>query len=101
LGLNDTPNAIGCTCIFKNTFRTDFERLPSPASTPAEAHAVNAVVDAAMWWLQLVGSFKLQVSFAKEPYKTDDILQKRLIILRSLLIIATPYVDAATFFSRV
>jgi len=27
----------------------------------------------------------------KEPYKRDDILQKRPIILRSLLIIATPY----------
>ena len=28
--------------------------------------------------------------FAKEPYKRDDILQKRRIILRSLLIVATP-----------
>jgi len=27
---------------------------------------------------------------AKEPYKRDDILQKRPIILRSLLIVATP-----------
>jgi len=35
-----------------------------------------------MGWLQLVGSLKLQVSFAKEPYKRDDILQKRPIILR-------------------
>ena len=34
---------------------------------------------------------KLQVSFAKEPYKRDNILQKRPIILRSLLIVATPY----------
>ena len=25
-------------------------------------------------WLRIVGSLKLQVSFAKEPYKTDDIL---------------------------
>jgi len=31
-------------------------------------------------------------SFAKEPYKRDDILQKRPIVLRSLLIVATPYV---------
>jgi len=31
----------------------------------------------------LVGSLKLQVSFAKEPYKRDNILQKRPIILRS------------------
>ena len=28
--------------------------------------------------------------FAKEPYKSDDILQKRPLILRSLLIVATP-----------
>jgi len=31
-------------------------------------------------WLRLAGSIKLQVSFAKEPYKREDILQKRLII---------------------
>jgi len=29
-----------------------------------------------MGWLRLVGSLKLQVSFAKEPYQQDDILQK-------------------------
>ena len=40
---------------------------------------------------RLVGSIQLQVSFAKEPYKTDDILQTRPIILRSLLIVATAY----------
>ena len=34
---------------------------------------------------------KLQVSFAKEPYKRDDVLHKRPMILRSLLIVATPY----------
>jgi len=45
-----------------------------------------------MGWLRLVGSLKLQVSFVKETYKRDDILQKRPIILRSLLIVATPYV---------
>jgi len=44
-----------------------------------------------MGWLPLVGSLKVQVSFAKEPYKRDDILQKRPIILNSLLIVATPY----------
>ena len=36
-------------------------------------------------WLRLVGSWKLWVSFAKEPYKKDYILQKRPTILRSLL----------------
>ena len=45
-----------------------------------------------MGWLRLVDSLKLYVSFAKEPYKRDYILQKRPIILRSLLIVATPYV---------
>ena len=39
----------------------------------------------------IVGSFKLQVSLAKETYKRDHILQKRPIILRSLQIVATPY----------
>ena len=33
-----------------------------------------------MGWLRLAGSIKLQVSFAKEPYKRDNILQERPII---------------------
>jgi len=41
-----------------------------------------------MGWLRLVGSLKLQVSFAKEPCKRDDILQKRRMVWRNLLIIA-------------
>jgi len=41
-------------------------------------------------WILLV-SFKLKVSFAKQPYERDDILQKRPLMLRSLLIIATLY----------
>jgi len=45
----------------------------------------------AMGWLRLVGSLKIMVSFAKEPYNRDDILQKRPIILRSLLIVAGPF----------
>ena len=44
-----------------------------------------------MEWLRLPGSLKLYVSFAKEPYKRDYILQKRPIIVRSLLIVVTPY----------
>jgi len=32
---------------------------------------------APMGWLWIVGSSKLQVSFANEPYKRDHILQKR------------------------
>ena len=52
-----------------------------------------------MRWLRLVGSLKLQVSFAKEPYKRDDILQKRPIFLRSLLTIATPYPSHVSYVS--
>jgi len=43
-----------------------------------------------MGWLWLVGSIKLYVSFAKEAYKRDNILQKRRIILSILLTVATP-----------
>jgi len=52
-----------------------------------------------MGWLRLVGSLKLQVSFAKEPYKRDDILQKRPIILSILLIVATPYMNDERYIS--
>ena len=48
-----------------------------------------------MGCLRLVGSLKLQVSFAKETSKRDDVLQKRPIILRSLLIEATQYLSDA------
>ena len=41
-------------------------------------------------WLRLVGSLQLEVSFAEKACKREDILQKRPIILRSLLIVATP-----------
>jgi len=44
-----------------------------------------------MRWLQLVRSIKLQVSFAKEPYKRGYILQKRPVILSILLTVAITY----------
>ena len=44
-----------------------------------------------MGWLRLVGSLKLQVSFAEYRLFYRAVLQKRPIILRSLLIVATPY----------
>jgi len=44
-----------------------------------------------MGWLQLVGSLKLQFSFAEYSFFYRALLQKRPIILRSLLIVATPY----------
>ena len=38
----------------------------------------------------------MKVSFAKEPYNRDDILQKSTVILRSLLIVATHYPSRAS-----
>jgi len=55
------------------------------------SHTNKFYICRAMGWLRLVGSLKLQVSFAKEPYKRDVILQKRPKILKRLLIVATPY----------
>jgi len=46
-----------------------------------------------MGWLRLVGSLKLQFSFAKEPHKTDDIL-----IYIYLIASHETYVYMATFF---
>jgi len=57
-----------------------------------------------MGWLRLVGSLKLQVSFAKEPIERVDILQKRPIFVRSLLIVAVPCIlmrDTRSFLTRV
>jgi len=49
-------------------------------------------ISSTMGWPRLIGSLKLYVSFVKELYKRDDILQKRPIILRSLLLVAKPYI---------
>jgi len=49
-----------------------------------------------MGWLRLVGSLKLYVSFAKQSYKRDNMLQKRPAILGSLLIVSTSY-NASVF----
>ena len=42
-----------------------------------QPYPTPCTVFCAMGWLRLVGSFKSWVCFAKEPYKRDDILQKR------------------------
>jgi len=44
-----------------------------------------------MGWLRCVGSLKLQVSFAEYSLFYRALLQLRPLILRSLLIVATPY----------
>jgi len=45
-----------------------------------------------MGWLRLVGSLKVWVCFAESSLFCRVLLQKRPMILRSLLIVATPYV---------
>ena len=44
-------------------------------------------------WLRFVGSFKFYASFAEYGLFDRALLQKRPIILRSLLIVATPYIE--------
>jgi len=48
-----------------------------------------------MGWLRLVGSLKVQVSFAEYRLFCRALLRKRPIILRSLLIVATPYLHTS------
>jgi len=62
------------------------------ASTGLQQSCNRAATCVDMRWLRLVGSWKLQVSFAKEPNKRECILRKRHVIVRSLLIVANPYV---------
>jgi len=47
-----------------------------------------------MGWLRLADYFKLCVSFAEYSLFYRALLQKGSLILRSLLIVATPYVHA-------
>jgi len=54
-------------------------------------HVASSCLPFAMGWLRLVGSLKLYVSFAESDLFYRALLQKRPIVLRSLLIVATPY----------
>ena len=51
-----------------------------------------------MGWLQLLSSFKLYVSFAEYHRCNRAFLHKRLLLLRSLLIVATPYLIRCLIF---
>jgi len=53
----------------------------------------------AMGWLRLVGSLKLWVSFAEYRLFFRFLLQKKPVILRSLLLAATPYRTARSTLS--
>jgi len=54
-------------------------------------HVWECARDVCMGWLWLVGSFKLYVSFAEDRLFYRALLQRRPIIVRSLLTKATPY----------
>ena len=79
--------------------RIHFERKKRRFSIKPYKHTISKVC---VWhsftehqytigWLRLVGSLKLQVSFADYRLFYRAPLQKRPIILRSLLLVATPY----------
>jgi len=63
-----------CKCLHTHT-HTHTHSVQLPLYTHTSATHTHIVRN--MGWLRLVGSLKLQVSFAKEPYKRDYILQKR------------------------
>ena len=78
-------------CVANTTNSTIHLKLTNSLSRLRYTIAYCQIMSLDMGWLQLVGSFELYVSFAQEPYKRDYILQKWPIILRSLLIVATPH----------
>jgi len=58
---------------------------------------VYTCVCVGMGWLRLVGSLILQVSFAEYRLFCRAILQERPSILRSILIVATPYKEVRCY----
>ena len=74
-----------CVCVYVCVTERETEReRDRERERDLQQGASNSVFDAMegfvyvdMGWLRLVGSLKTQVSFAKEPYKRDYILQKR------------------------
>jgi len=85
-------SVLQCVAVCCSVLQCDAHHLMSAALC---YHLVSAAVSA-MGWLQLVGSLKLQVSFAEYRLFYRALLQKRPIILRSLRIEATPYHRVST-----
>jgi len=65
--------------------------LDTPRHTRHSTPISPSSLSSDMGWFWSVGSIKWEVSFAKEPYKRDNILQKRPRILLILLTVASPY----------
>ena len=72
------------------THSSHLQKSPIKETTFLRECLVPRMWQHTMGWLRLVGSLKLKVSFAKEPFQRDYILQKRPMIWRSLPIVATP-----------
>ena len=72
-------------------YQTEWQKYCDAWSSRCLSINFGASIITYMGWLRLVGSLKLYVFFAKETYKRNDILQKRPMILRSLLIVANPH----------
>jgi len=69
---------------------------PPPPLPPPETKTSSPPFH--MGRLRLVGPIKLYISFAKEPYIRENILQKRPTILSSLLTVATPHEYLALYY---
>ena len=78
---------IMCVCLFHSV---------SILSVDIRAFVLECV-STGTGWLRIVGSLKLQVSFAEYSFFYMALLQKRHEILRSLLIVATPYHRVASY----
>jgi len=82
-------SAIPLVCSTTKTGKTSIFFSSSDTVCPEVPH-VYVYTQISMGWLRLVGSLKDYVSFAEYSLFCRVLLQKRPIILRSLLIVATP-----------
>jgi len=77
------PKMIGLFCRMSSLLKVSFAKETYDFKEPTNRS--HPMIN----WIYIYSLLHL-VSFAKEPYIRDHILQKRPVILRSLLIVATP-----------
>ena len=75
----------------KEREREEARRSERERAQAREKERQTSQHDNLLWWASASRLLNIVVSFAKEPYKRDDILQNRLMNLWSLLIVATAY----------
>ena len=73
-------NVLQCVAVMGSGGRCSVLQCVAMCCSMLQCVAATVSGGGAMEWLRSVGSIKLLVSFAKEPYKRDDILQKRPLI---------------------